>query len=122
MVLEVLEPALFLARLETHRAKMLAVEFAIAQGAEKTPARLAGDDRFFLWMIKAAGFPFDQQVLADLAFDRPFEVSRKEIDFNGGGAGRAGNQFGRAENFPDQRSVAFGAGDQALTHRRAIKL
>jgi hypothetical protein len=46
---------------------MLSVEFTIAQGAKKTSATLAGQDRLFLRMVETTGFAFDHDGFATLA-------------------------------------------------------
>lgn len=116
MVFEASDFAFGTARFQAGRAKVLAVEFTIAQRTEKSAAAFARKNRFFLRMIETTRFCLLHQRLAFLARCDPAKQGGKNFNLQQFAAGRAGNQFGQIEYVSQQGRLAFGAGDQWVIH------
>jgi hypothetical protein len=116
LVFEALDFAFAPAGIQTRGAKVLAVQFAVAQRAQETPASAAGKDRLFFGMVETTGFAFDQQRLGSFAGIYPAKKSRKYFNFQLGLARRARNQVLPVENVIQQDSAAFGTLNQRRVH------
>src|SRR5438477_13162318 len=108
-VLESLDFALLLPGLQATRAKVLSFDFAVAERAEKPSAGIAGNNCFFLRMIKAARFAFDQDGFGVAALGDLTEKRRKDFDLQGCLAGGTGNHIRKIENGLEQPRFALRA-------------
>jgi hypothetical protein len=90
MTVEVDDLAFFPPRFQTDRAEMLAVQFHVAQGAQESPAMIAGDGGLFLRMIEAARLIIHQS-LSGFPRLEGAEKGGKHINLDRRAAGWAGD-------------------------------
>ena len=117
VVLQILPGAFLLTALQARRAKVLIVQFNVAERAKEASTIPTGHNRLFLWMIKAARFSFHEQVLRRLAANGPAKAGRENKDLEPGTALGARHELRSVEELRrKQRGLAVRARQCAGVH------
>ena len=117
LIFQVFDFSFGLAGFQANRAEMAAIERAIAQGAEKPPATVTRQHRFFLRMVEAARFTLDEDGFALLTGSDFAEQGGKDLDLQRRATRGAWRKFGLIKNSFHQPCTAFRTLNQGIIHR-----